>query len=328
MLDREILQYSIGALMYTPASDQTIADDLQNKKFLGLKSLALCLEDSIGDDSLRLAETKLLDSLLKIHQSIEQGKIISEEIPLLFVRVRSAEQLDIIYEQMGNSADILCGFILPKFNLSNAENYRSIIKKINQQKVQPLYFMPIIESPSIMNLESRIDTLLKIKAIVDDVKSYILNIRVGGNDFCNLFGLRRSYHQTIYDITIIKNALVDILNIFARDYVVSGVVWEYFANKNSENWQIGLKKELELDLLNGFIGKTAIHPSQVPIILESLKVNLHDFEDAKKITNWDDVFLGVAKSVSGERMNESKVHINWAKKILILAQIYGVRSNG
>lgn len=328
MLERETLQYSIGALMYTPASDPKIACDLQNKKFVGLKSLALCLEDSIGDGGLCLAEQKLLDTLRKIQHAIKQGSLTSEETPLLFVRVRSIEQLERIYEQMGSSADILCGFILPKFNLSNAKIYSAIITKINQDRIRPLYVMPIIESPSIINLESRLATLLQLKSIVDEIKSYVLNIRVGGNDLCNLFGLRRACHQTIYDITIIKNTLVDILNIFARDYVVSGVVWEYFANNNSDDWQIGLKKELELDKLNGFIGKTAIHPSQVPIILESLQVDQHDLSDAKKITNWDNVLLGVEKSASGERMNESKVHINWAKKILILAQIYGVRNNG
>lgn len=32
----------------------------------------------------------------------------------------------------------------------------------------------------------------------------------------------------------------------------------------------------------------------------------------------------MAKSYDGKRMNEVKTHINWAKKIIMLAKIYGV----
>ena len=79
--------------------------------------------------------------------------------------------------------------------------------------------------------------------------------------------------------------------------------------------------------INGFIGKTAIHPSQLPIIYESLKVSRADYEDAMKILGWDKGPLGVAKSEGGNRMNEVKVHGKWAKKISILADIYGIKED-
>jgi len=53
-------------------------------------------------------------------------------------------------------------------------------------------------------------------------------------------------------------------------------------------------------------------------------VSLKDYEDAKEILNWDDSGLQVGKSFGGERMNEVKTHINWAYKMVALAQIYGV----
>ena len=34
---------------------------------------------------------------------------------------------------------------------------------------------------------------------------------------------------------------------------------------------------------------------------------------------------GVKKSVGGNRMNEAKTHINWARKTIGLAKMYGVK---
>lgn len=90
-----------------------------------------------------------------------------------------------------------------------------------------------------------------------------MNIRVGGNDFSNLYGLRRNEHQNIYEIGVIRDILANIINVFADTYVVSGPVWEYFKKGSDTAWEKGLRKEIELDLLNGFIGKTCIHPSQL-----------------------------------------------------------------
>ena len=116
----------------------------------------------------------------------------------------------------------------------------------------------------------------------------------------------------------------DILTVFAREYVVSGPVWEFFSSDNEE-WKIGLKRELSLDKLNGFVGKTVIHPNQIAVVIEALKVSKKDYEDAKSILQWDkNNEKGVSKSCAGERMNEVKTHGNWAAKILILADIYGI----
>ena len=120
---------------------------------------------------------------------------------------------------------------------------------------------------------------------------------------------------------------MDILNVFAADYVVSGPVWEYFGADAEGEWARGLKKELELDLLNGFIGKTAIHPSQLPVIFNSLKVRPADYQDALNILGWQKDGLGVAKSADGSRMNEVKCHGKWARKIIMLGDIYGFQED-
>ena len=50
------------------------------------------------------------------------------------------------------------------------------------------------------------------------------------------------------------------------------------------------------------------------------------FDDARSIINWDmnsEAF--VSGSPAKERMNEYKTHQNWAKKIMFLAEAFGVK---
>jgi citrate lyase beta subunit len=184
--------------------------------------------------------------------------------------------------------------------------------------------MPILETGDIIDFRTRTDVLGSIKEKIDSMNEFVLNVRVGGNDFSNEFAARRHYDETIYDILPISQLLGDLLTVFSREYVVSGPVWEYFDSAGDE-WKTGLKRELKRDILNGFIGKTVIHPKQIPVVNEMLQVSKKDFEDAKSILNWDKSGLQVGKSYGGERMNEVRTNCNWAEKIYLLSEIYGVR---
>lgn len=319
VLDEEQrIKYSIGGLLYAPAMNKKVPQKVKNGDFPNLTSLAFCLEDTIKDECLEEAENSLKEVLAELEGI--QGKL-----PLIFIRIRTPEHMRHVMELYDLFADIITGYILPKFDLSNMDDYIALIKKVNRDKDKKNYIMPILESRMVADIGTRIGTLSKIKEGLDTVKEYVLNVRVGGNDFCNLYGLRRSVNQSIYDIGVIRDIFVDIINIFASDYVVSGPVWEYFGIEKDGKWDVGLKNELELDRLNGFIGKTAIHPTQLPIIYESMKVTKSDYDDAIRILNWKDDSLGVAKSKEGNRMNEVKVHGKWARKIVTLGMIYGVR---
>lgn len=315
---RDNMPYRVGGLLYTPALKDDIAEIIISKKYKNLASLALCLEDSIDDISLEQAEEQLKRTLSFL-------KNADVDLPLLFVRVRSAEHLNKIHTLLGEAESILTGYVLPKFDLTNCEAYCQLIRKFNSNRKDRLFIMPILESKTVADIGNRVDILWSIKHHIDTVHEYILNVRVGGNDFSNMYGLRRSASQNIYQIGVIRDILVNIINVFASDYVVSGPVWEYFGTDDSEPWAEGLRKEIELDQLNGFVGKTAIHPSQLPIIYESLKVQKRDYDDAYNIVNWSSDGLAVAKSSDGQRMNEVKCHLKWAKRVLTLAEIYGVR---
>ena len=58
---------------------------------------------------------------------------------------------------------------------------------------------------------------------------------------------------------------------------------------------------------------------------QTLELSEKDFKDAQEILNWN---KNSASLVSGnnvrERMNEYKTHINWAQRIIYLAESFGV----
>lgn len=313
------LAYKVGALLYSPAINLALADKIEQGQLGKLTSMAFCLEDSIQDSALEQAEQTLKQTLKAI-----KNKNISS-LPLLFVRVRTPQHLERVHLLLAEDETVLTGYILPKFDMTNADEYKEIFTQINQKGNSIKYMMPILESEPISNIRTRADQLERIKSLLDSIKDYVLNIRVGGNDFSNLFGVRRNVSQTIYDIGVVRDILVDILNVFSKDYVVSGPVWEYFGNDSNAAWANGLRNELKLDRLNGFIGKTSIHPSQLPIIYDSLMVERSDYDDAVRILNWRPDLYAVEKSADGSRMNEVKCHSNWAKKIIILGNTYGIK---
>ena len=321
-ISRETLQYMVGGLLYMPAYQGNIVQKIRGREVQAMTSVCFCLEDAINDGAVEEAEIALKDTLHALGELYREG---AEGRPLLFVRVRTADHLEHFVRFLGEDSEVLTGYILPKVNLGNVEAYMEIMRQVNRDAGHKYYIMPVLESPSIADTRSRGTVLGELKAIFDANKEYVLNIRVGGNDFSNLYGVRRSIRQPIYSVGVVRDILVDILNVFARDYVVSGPVWNYFGDDAAGEWAGGLVKEIELDRLNGFIGKTVIHPAQLPFVYESLKVSRADYEDAKTIVNWDDGKAGVRKSYDGTRMNEVKTHAKWAKRIMALAGIYGVK---
>lgn len=320
MIENMELKCSVGALLYTPALNNQIADAVIGEKFGKLYSLALCLEDTISDNVVEMAEEQVEQTLLKIYSAKENRAFY---MPKIFIRVRNPEQLQKMSEKLHKVQDIVFGYIFPKYSIKNAGKYNRIMQDLNKQTVHKVYMMPILESRDIADYFSRKEILNQVKEHIDSMKEYILNVRVGGNDFSNEFSTRRHYDETIYDALPISQLLGDILTVFSREYIVSGPVWEFFSSDNDE-WKTGLKRELKLDKLNGFVGKTVIHPKQIPVVNEALKVSNKDYEDAKEILNWDEGGLRVGKGFAGERMNEYKTHYNWAVKTQILAHIYGI----
>ena len=319
-MDRMAEKYSVGALLYSPALNNKVADAVIGEKYGKPYSLALCLEDTISDSAVSLAEEQVCLTLRKICEAQSARTFF---LPKIFIRVRSCGQLRRLIRTLEPVYDVLSGFIFPKYTLSNADEYNGTMETLNRESGRHFWMMPILESRDIVDYTGRHDVLVRLKEKIDGVRDMVLNVRVGGNDFSNEFAARRHYDESIYDILPIAQLLGDILTVFSREYVVSGPVWEFFSSDNEE-WKTGLQNELKRDRLSGFIGKTVIHPKQIPVVNDALKVSRKDYEDAREILNWDENGLQVGKSFAGERMNEVKTHTNWALKTMALAGIYGI----
>ena len=328
---KEVLQYAVGGLLYMPGTNTKIARKILKKEDPNMKSLVLCLEDSIGDSIVEQAEECVKNTLYEIYNAINIGQFSISDLPLIFIRVRECGQMTRLVKKCGDSISTITGFVLPKFNKSNALSYIKEFVNILECTKSTLYLMPIIESKDVMYKPTRLDNLCYIQNVLKAISDYVLCIRIGGTDFCNIFGIRRPINTTIWDIGVISDCISDIINIFATDYVVSGPTWEFFENKDDTNqtaWSEGLKKELFYDRLNGIIGKTCIHPTQIPYIQQSLIVSEADYNNALQVLSMSSQsFVGVKKGTNGNQMNESKTHINWAKKILALSGIYGIKKD-
>jgi ATP/GTP-binding protein len=312
------LYYSVGALLYCPANNPGIADSIVSNKFGNKFSLALCLEDTISDKFVNEAEEILYSSLSKIYSMLDKKEFY---LPKIFIRIRTPQQMLHLYKILSPFREIISGFILPKFSLANVKDYVNASIEINSSSDKRIYIMPIYENAELTDLRKRYDSLYTLKDCIEEIKECVLNIRVGGNDLCNVYGFRRSSIQTIHSIKPISNILSDIISVYSRDYVVSGPVWEYF---DGDNWEQGMLNELAEDRLCGFVGKTVIHPKQIDLVNKAYSVSLKDLSAAKQILSWDEANASlVSKDCAGERMNEKNVHENWARKILFLSEVYG-----
>ncbi|MCQ6275562.1 HpcH/HpaI aldolase/citrate lyase family protein [Bacillus sp. V3B] len=350
--NREVLSYALGATLYMPATRENIAKDVIEKKLKDLTSMVIDLEDAVGDNQLQEAENQLLKHLEAIYYALEEQKITIEDLPLIFIRVREPEHLRKLTVKLGYFQQVLTGYVFPKFSYNNGKEFLEILEENNRDNLV-LYGMPILESSDILYKESRMKTLLDIKNLLDPYKKYILNVRVGATDFCGLFGIRRQVDTTIYDVSVIRDCLTDVINVFNRQeegYVISGPVWEFFSKdqrilkpklrmspfksygrtgmqKRTElmnEYMDGLINEVILDKLNGIIGKTIIHPTHIKPVHSLYTVTHEEYTDALSIISNSEGQIGVLKSTYENKMNEVKPHYYWAKRILLRANTFGV----
>ncbi|MGG3470197.1 HpcH/HpaI aldolase/citrate lyase family protein [Neobacillus pocheonensis] len=351
--NRELLSYGLGATLYMPALRPNIHQEILSNKHDGLTSLVIDLEDAVGDNEVNRAERFLVEEILKLFGELKKGYLSFEDLPLMFFRIRNLEQFKRVTEQLGDATRLLTGVVLPKFSAETGEELLTEVQKLHSEQ-HPFYAMPILETAKVIQKETRMEELLKIKHQVDQYKEIVLNIRIGATDFCGLYGIRRSADTTVYDITVLRDCITDIINVFQRfesPYVVSGPVWEYFSAKKRMlkpqlrqtpfrerygeeglKWRSrllddnldGLIRETIMDIANGLTGKTIIHPSHIKIVQALNVVSYEEYIDASNIVKAATGEIGVMKSEFANKMNEIKPHYYWAKKILFKSQLYGV----
>jgi len=308
---------ALGATLYTPATRIDYAERLPRLSRLGLTSSVLCLEDAISDADVDRAERNVVFQLSALHRR-------SAKTPLVFVRVRHPDQVLSLVKGLDDAAAALCGFVFPKFSACHGRDYLDALREARALTGLPLYAMPVLETPTVMHTETRVAELLAIRALLSDAAESVLAVRVGATDLCGIFGLRRPRDLTVYDIAVVRAAIADIVNIFARDdeFTVSGPVWEHF----SDNLD-GLMREVTLDKATGIVGKTVIHPSHVRPVHALYAVSAEEFADAQAVLDAPPGG-GVRPSPYANKMIESRPHARWARLTMRRARVYGVLRPG
>lgn len=346
--DKELLQYCLGATMYMPGT-KDFAPKVLSKAMPGLTSMVMCFEDACAEQDVPAAEENTLKFLDTISSAVDDGTIAHEDVPLVFIRVRSVEQfMNFSGKLTKHQAKVLTGINFPKFSSNNGEAYFAHLIELNERLGELLYGMPIIEDTIVAYKETRVGELMRIKGILNKYYEHVLQVRVGATDFSSYFGVRRGVDYTIYDIMPVREILTDILNIFSRDneFIVSGPVWEYFRQSKDMmfehivphdfkdsllqrrpifNQEVdGLLREVILDKANGFVGRTVIHPTHFKYVNALMAVTKEEYDDACQILNSK---TGVIKSMTANKMNEIKPHTRWAERIAMRAKAYGVIEN-
>ena len=343
-----LLAVALGATLYSPATRPRLADDIMKQAGRGVISMVLCLEDSIEDAEVVGAEENLVRQFADLAERERGGA----EPPLLFIRVREPEQIADLASRLGPGIRLLSGFVLPKFTEERGVAFLESLAAAEATSGRRLFAMPVLESPELLHLESRSETLAGIARTVDKYRERVLALRLGVTDFCSAYGLRRPPHMTAYDVHIVASVIADVVNHLGRadgtGFTVTGPVWEYFRVQERmfkpqlrrspflegraeelrqaliEHDIDGLLREIELDRANGLLGKTCIHPSHVLPVHALSVVSHEEFSDAEDILRPERGGGGVMRSTYTNKMNEVKPHRAWAERTLRRAEVFGV----
>ncbi|MEU2896931.1 HpcH/HpaI aldolase/citrate lyase family protein [Streptomyces sp. NPDC001273] len=341
-----LLSAALGATLYSPATRPRLADDVVKQAAQGVVSMVLCLEDSIGDADVIAGEENL------VRQLADLAGRPGVDLPLLFIRVRTPEQIPDLVRRLGPAVSLLSGFVLPKFTAERGLPFLEALTTAEAESGHRLFAMPVLESPELLYRESRVETLEGIFRAVDKYRGRVLALRLGVTDFCSSYGLRRGSDMTAYDIQVVASVISDVVNMLGRadgtGFTVTGPVWEYFRvqermfkpllrtspfhevqavalrQKLLEHAMDGLLREISLDRANGLLGKTCIHPSHVLPVHALSVVSHEEFSDAQDILRPERGGGGVLRSAYTNKMNEVKPHRAWAERTMLRAEVFGV----
>ncbi|KIF02566.1 ATP/GTP-binding protein [Streptomyces sp. RSD-27] len=346
------LAAALGATLYSPATRPRLAADIRKQAGRGVVSMVLCLEDSISDADVVDGEENLVRQFAELDAAFGADGAAGE-LPLLFIRVRTPEQIPDLVRRLGGSARNLAGFVLPKFTEGRGAGFLDAVAHAEAVSGLPrLYAMPVLETPDLLHLETRAGALAGIARTVDRHRERVLALRLGVTDFCSVYGLRRTPDMTAYDVQIVAGVIADVVNVLSRadgtGFTVTGPVWEYFRSQQRlfkpqlrrspfleegveelrtaliEHDLDGLLREVELDRANGLLGKTCIHPAHVTPVHALSVVSHEEFSDAQDILRPERDGGGVMRSAYTNKMNEVKPHRAWAERTMLRAEVFGV----
>ena len=284
----------LGATLYIPAIRENMVDIANGLKYPQLRSMVFCTEDSIHEKEIELALVNIEALLAEMNPSSDKLRFIRARNPKLLERLLKIKHIEKI-----------AGFVFPKVDLKNYHDYYSLVADFNFKNMLTLESKEVFEQSKMC--------LLRDKLLEANYQTKTLALRIGGNDLLQHLGLRRPLDKTLYE-TPLGFVIHQLMTIFKPyQFELTAPVFEHLNRDDL------LLKETLHDISVGLIGKTAIHPNQLSLIENCLKVTAQEVEIAKTILNNE----SAAVFKMDDSMCEIATHRIWAKTILNRQQIYG-----
>ncbi len=285
----------LGASLYVPASRPDLAAVAQGQKRPSIRSLIFCTEDALHERDLDAA----LNRLAALLPALDAGP------SLRFIRPRTPAVLRRLLRMDG--IERIQGFVLPKIGPQTLSDWLRVWDDCHGH-----WLLPILETAE--TFDRRQMELLRTRLEDSGLRERVLGLRIGGNDLLNVLGIRRARGATIYD-TPLRGVIADLVCIFhPAGYRLSAPVFERLDTPEV------LAREVEADLQHGLVGKTAIHPIQIPVIEDLYRVSREDYDLASAVLAPE---AAAVFKLHGT-FCEPATHHRWAAGVLERARVFGV----
>lgn len=286
----------LGATLYVPAVRPDLAEIVAGRRYPRLRSLVLCLEDSIRPEDVPAALANLAALLPRLAARADAPR------PALFVRPRNPAMLAHIVGFSGMGA--VRGFVIPK---ATADSLPAFLGSLAEDEH---LLMPTLETREVFDPAE----LKRLRDQLLAVQHRILAVRIGGNDLLHTIGARRSAVRTAYQGPL-GGTIAALVAAFAPfGFSLSAPVFERFDDPEL------LRAEVEQDIEHGLLTKTAIHPAQVAVIEDAYRVGAAELAEARAILGGEG---GGVFALAGA-MCEPTTHRRWAEATVKRAGLYGV----
>ncbi|GGJ39340.1 HpcH/HpaI aldolase/citrate lyase family protein [Deinococcus roseus] len=282
----------LGASLYVPGTHPQLLSIVNAEKYPFLRSVIICTEDAV-------LPQHLPEALHNINQTLQELRSSNLKV---FVRARNIPVLQQLLDLPG--IEQVEGFVLPKVEPQNLPLWMGTLKGTTFQ------IMPTLETRVVFDRGA----LDELRSMLLAQQHRVLSLRIGGNDLLSLLNMRRSRGVSAYQTPLgtLINQLV--LQFKPYGFNLSAPVYDFTDDPET------LVQETRMDLQNGLFGKTAIHPSQVPVIESLYRVSGTDLEMAEAILAAD----APAVFKMGDAMCEPATHRNWAEQVVDRYQVYGL----
>jgi citrate lyase beta subunit len=286
----------MGASLYVPTTRDDLVQIASGERLAAVRSLIFCTEDAVAAPALETALANLATMLRQLSAANGRER---------YVRVRDASVLAQVLAMPG--ADRLDGFVIPKATRHTLGAYLCQLEHTGHK------IMPTLETVEVFDDGDM--RLLREYLQACGFATRIPALRIGGNDLLALLGIRRPRNLTIYQ-TPLGQVIARLVTTFRPyGFRLTAPVFEYLKTPEL------LAEEVLQDLAFGMVGKTAIHPDQVPMIEQHYRVRPIDVMVARRIVAQD----SPAVFKMDDAMCEVATHLGWARAVIEQARHFGTQ---